>query len=106
MAAPWGVFHDSRRALVFVGDRVAWPSVVATITVGNRPLEVAVSPDGSRAYVANQSSGNVSVIDTAADSVVATIAVGLNPYGVAVSPDGSRAYVANQSSGNVSVIGL
>ncbi|MGA7384315.1 MAG: beta-propeller fold lactonase family protein [Methylocella sp.] len=56
------------------------------------------------AYVVNQSSNNVSVIDTATNppSVVATIPLGVNsPLGVAVAPDGKRAYVIG---GFVSVI--
>ena len=56
------------------------------------------------AYITNDGSGNVSVIDTATNSVTATITVGSAPEGVAVSPDGSTVYVANQHSNNVSVI--
>ena len=33
----------------------------------------------ARAYVANNASGNVSVIDTSTNSVVATVTVGSNP---------------------------
>ena len=57
-----------------------------------------------QAYVANEGSGTVSVIDTANDTVGATVTVGSYPIGVAVSPDGSRVYVANQNSKTVSVI--
>ncbi len=56
------------------------------------------------AYVANQSSNNVSVINTNTNLVVATIAVGTSPWGVAVNQAGSVAYVSNYNSGNVSVI--
>jgi hypothetical protein len=44
----------------------------ATIGVGLRPVAVAVSPDGTRAYVANSGSGSVSVINTASNQVTAT----------------------------------
>jgi YVTN family beta-propeller protein len=49
------------------------------------------------AYVANNSSNTVSVIDTATTppSVVATIPVGNGPSGVAVAPDGKHVYVTN-----------
>ena len=40
------------------------------------------------AYVTNEDSQNLSVIDTRTDSVVATIPVGTRPRGVKVSPDG------------------
>jgi YVTN family beta-propeller protein len=45
------------------------------------------------AYVANFSSGTVSVIDTATNVLVTTVPVGGNPHGVAITPDGAFAYV-------------
>jgi uncharacterized protein (TIGR03437 family) len=83
---------------------------VAEITVGKEPNGVAVSPDGTRAYVANTVDGTVSVISIdAANSyqqtgVVATIAVGTEPYGVALGPTGKKLYVTNSRSNSVSVI--
>lgn len=52
------------------------------------------------AYVANESSNNVSVIDTGATppSVTATVPVGSGPDGVAVTPDGTHIYVTNQGN--------
>jgi DNA-binding beta-propeller fold protein YncE len=41
----------------------------ATIPVGGGPFGVAVSPDGSKVYVANTVSNNVSVIATATNMV-------------------------------------
>ena len=40
-------------------------TVVATVAVGSGPFGVAITPDGTRAYVANSASNSVSVIDTA-----------------------------------------
>ena len=54
------------------------------------------------AYITNEESNTVSVIDTAINQVTATIPVNSFPFGVAVSPGGSRVYVA--ISGAVSVI--
>jgi YVTN family beta-propeller protein len=80
-------------------------TVVATVTVGVDPFGVAVTPDGTHAYVTNLSSNTVSVIDTATNTVeAAAVAVGTEPIAVAVTPDGKHAYVANLSSNNVSVI--
>jgi YVTN family beta-propeller protein len=56
------------------------------------------------AYITNQISNTVSVIDTATQTVVATVPVGESPDGVAVNLAGTRAYVANQDSDTVSVI--
>jgi YVTN family beta-propeller protein len=79
-------------------------TVIATIPVGVGPSGVAVTPDGSKVYVAN---GNtVSVISAATNTVIATIPVhgtGV-PRGVAVTPDGKKVYVANLSDNTVSVI--
>ena len=63
---------------------------------------MAITPDGTRAYVTNPDSNSVSVIDTATNSVVATIAVG--GFGVAITPDGTRAYVAGGGFNTVAVI--
>src|SRR6516165_8918255 len=50
--------------------------VVTTIEVGLAPSGVAVAPDGTKVYVANETvNGTVSVIDTATNAVSATIAV-------------------------------
>src|SRR6476620_5825394 len=59
------------------------------------------SPTGSGqdlAYVTNEDSQNLTVIDTRTDSVVATISVGTRPRGVKVSPDGKTVYVALSGS--------
>jgi len=84
-------------------------SVVSTIPVGQAPGEVAVSPDGRRAYVTNEDGNSVTVINLKTRRVSATIRVGTAPRGVAVSPDNRRVYVANnggdaQRLGTVSVI--
>jgi len=82
-------------------------TVVASIPDSLGPLQVGVTPDGTRAYVTNggfvfNSFGTtVSVIDTATNNVIAIIPVGFVPTGIAFTPDGARAYVANRNSGPV-----
>ncbi len=56
------------------------------------------------AYVANGSSDDVSVINTASSTVVTTIGVGDHPNGACISPDGSRAFVTNYEGNSVTVI--
>jgi len=58
------------------------------------------------AYVPNERSGTVSVIDTASDQVVATIKTGGKPRGIAATPDGRRLYVSDQPSGSLLVVDL
>ena len=48
-------------------------TVTATIPVGDGPYGVAVSPDGTLAYVTNYYDNTVSVISTASNTVTATI---------------------------------
>ena len=79
--------------------------VSATIPVGNFPVGVAVTPDGSKVYVTNFNNyGNVFVINTSTNIIIANVAVGQYPTGIAVSPDGRKVYVANGANNNVSVI--
>ena len=59
-------------------------TVIATITVGSAPVQVAVAPAG-QVYVTNYANNTVSVISGASNAVIATITVGLNPVGIAVS---------------------
>ena len=66
------------------------------IPVGDEPNGVALSPNGSRAFVANTVSGTVSVLSVNANGTpVATllqqIPVGTEPYGVALTPNGTQA---------------
>jgi YVTN family beta-propeller protein len=74
------------------------------VTVGTQPTGVAVA--ATRAYVANQGSNSVSVIDLTQNPpvVVATIPVGSQPDSAVLSANGARLYAANFGSGTVSVI--
>lgn len=92
-------------AVVVIDAGAASPTAGAIVSVGSFPEGVAVSPDGSRVYVANLNSSTVSVIDatTTQPTVTATLTVA-TPFGVAVSPDGSRLYVTSRDSNSVSVI--
>ena len=65
---------------------------------------MAVNAAGTRAYVANKASGDVSVIDTATNTVVATVPTGGGAHGVAVNPAGTRVYVARTGFDDVPVI--
>ena len=67
-------------------------------------MDVAVSPDGTRAYVTNNDSSSVSVIDIATLALIATINVGGCPRALALSPNGARAYVTNNCGDYLSVI--
>ncbi len=75
-----------------------------TVTVGAKPVDVAITPNGKFAYVANETDGTVSVILVASRSVVTTITVGKAPRGVAISPDGRTVWVTDSGDNDVRTI--
>src|SRR4029077_14517801 len=75
-------------------------TVIATITVGDDPNGIAITPNGNFVYVANFESANVSVISTSTNTVVATInTTGEAPLRVAISPNGNFVYVTDVNDG-------
>jgi YVTN family beta-propeller protein len=70
------------------------------------PLDIAVNPAGTRAYMANYKNNTVSVIDTAAGKIISTIPVTGTPYQVAVNPDGTKLYMIRDDWGGFYVIDL
>ncbi len=69
----------------------------------NLPFAAALSPDGSRLYVANAGSDDVSVLDAATGATLARLDTGHNPRGLALSADGLRLYVNNVLDGTLDV---
>ena len=65
---------------------------------------VTLSPDGSRAYVANIGSDTVTVVDCDDRRIVADPPVGESPEGIGVDPDTGEILVANQDDGMLSVV--
>ena len=77
---------------------------IATVPAGKALSDIAITPDGLRAYVTSPTTNSVNVLEIAATAFVGRIGVGLQPQGIAMLPDGSRAYVANTGSDALSVI--
>ena len=78
-------------------------------STGEEPNGVAISPDGTRVYVANTVAGTVSIFAVNRLRViwlrrVGDIPVGTEPYGLALTPNGKKLYVTNARSNTVSVI--
>lgn len=67
--------------------------IAGEVVVGDDPTDIAFNPSGTRAYVANQFSSNVGVVNVATNVQESTIPVTGNPFKVLVSPDGTRLYV-------------
>jgi YVTN family beta-propeller protein len=77
-------------------------AVIATLPVGVQPMGIAMTPDGVSAYVANQGSNSLSIIDTAQRTVIDIPYTCLGtpdckPTDIAISPDGTFALVTNFS---------
>jgi len=66
----------------------------ARVHVGFEPWDVALSPDGMRAFLPLSASGELAIVDLARGEVAARLAVGRLPRHVAVSPDGRTVAVA------------
>ena len=73
-------------------------------TGGSRPVDIALSRDGKRAWVSHGESGDVRVLDASTLDLLATIPVGPRAWWTASTPDGSRLYVTVGRAGEVAVI--
>src|SRR5204862_2580194 len=85
--------------------RPACPLSPPTLTTGEFPASLAVSPDGRSVYV--PASHNVYQYDLGADGTLspkspAAVGAGSVPYHVAVSANGRNVYVVNAGSGDIS----
>jgi len=74
---------------------------------GTDPVAVAISPNGSTAYVVDQTPANsVSEISTSTDAVIGTpisTGAGSAPDNIAISPDGTTGYVTDYGTSLVTV---
>jgi len=68
------------------------------------PLELLLSPDGTRLYVLCQGADEVRVLNSVSGAVLQTIPVGHVPRGFSLSPDARRLLVANSWDDTVTVI--
>lgn len=86
---------DSSTAYLFGGPG-PWPqisavatstkTITASLPVGEEPRDVALSPNGDKAYVTNEESDSVTVANTASNTVAATVPVGNQPIGLTITP--------------------
>lgn len=72
--------------------------------IGRDPRQAVMTADGTRVYVANSYSNDVSVVDPRSMMSLATIPAGLQPYALLLDENANRLYVTNYGSDNVDVI--
>lgn len=78
--------------------------VVQVLHAGSDPEQFALSPDGSKLFVANEDAATMSVVDVKSGAVVGRVPVGREPEGVGITPDGRWVLVTNESDNSVSII--
>ena len=86
---------DAGQVTRFNGTSTA---AAGTVAVGSTPTELAFNAAGTKAYVTNQFSDNVGIIDVASNTQTSTIPVTGDPFKVIVSPDGSTLYVTTNAN--------
>ena len=69
------------------------------------PIALALTADGRRLLVANQTAGSVSWVDPVAGRVVSELKTGDRPSGVAISPDGMTGVVAHWYGYDLAILG-
>ena len=79
----------------------------ARLAVGQRPRDLAFTPDGKSLFVSGENDASITVIDVSARRVRQTLHLtepGARPKGVAISPDGARVYVTTGRGSHVDVL--
>jgi DNA-binding beta-propeller fold protein YncE len=80
-------------------------SVVDQISTGQDVSHmVAVSTDGSRAFVANIGSGTTTVLDLTTRSKVGDVATGAGSEAIAITPDGGEVWIAAREAGSITIL--
>jgi hypothetical protein len=74
------------------------------IKVGANPQAIAITPDGSTAFVANYGSNSVTPISTAAGRPGPAVPVGQAPNSLAVTPGSTKVFVVGGDSDTVTAI--
>ncbi|MFQ5561958.1 MAG: YncE family protein [Parvularculaceae bacterium] len=96
------VTTEASKELVIV-DPDAGAVTAAIPTDQNVSHMVALSPDGTRAYVANIGSGSMTVVDLRAKKRIRNIKTAAGAEGIAVTPDGREVWVANRDDDTIMV---
>jgi YVTN family beta-propeller protein len=79
--------------------------ITGHVSVGGLPVDVKLSPDGTRFYIANQGpSGGVTMISARTLRIVGFIPTGAGAHGLAISRNTRDLYVSNRLAGTISVI--
>lgn len=90
----------------FQSAQATTPDTFFSTTVGIIPWGVALSPDGTKAYVANTGNSSVSEVNANTGNLIRTFPVGASPRALVVSADGREVFVVNYLGNSVTEIRL
>jgi len=76
------------------------------LSIGDRPQELALTPDGRTLLSLNAGTNTVSFIDPSSLFELNRVNVGMGPRSILIDPNGRRAYVFNTLSGTISVLDI
>ena len=79
---------------------------IRRIKVDPHPHGLAISPDGSRIYIASDRTGNFQVVDARTGTIVGQIPIGNDPNQMTLTSDGRFAYVPMRGEGRIAVVQL
>ncbi|MBL4719823.1 MAG: beta-propeller fold lactonase family protein, partial [Alphaproteobacteria bacterium] len=80
--------------------------VIAKVSVGNTPHQVAVSDTLGKMITSNTADNTISIIDLETLRAVATITLGDTPEHMEISPDGGVLAVGNIEAGTISLVSI
>ncbi|MDA0709639.1 MAG: beta-propeller fold lactonase family protein [bacterium] len=106
---PTGITISPNQQEIYVSEGFGFFSitplhtVVFSVPVGSRGKSV-LSPDGTRAYVTDESDDLIRVVDVVNGVTLDSVLVGNRPIDIDITPDGRKLYVVNQTDRNIAVI--
>ena len=114
---PTGMALDQRQGRAYVAlsgdDAIELIDVLSgepinrlRLNTGDRPQELALTPDGKTLLVVNKGTNTVSFVDPSSFVELKRIDVGREPNAVSIHPSGIRAFVFNTLSNSVSVVDI
>jgi YVTN family beta-propeller protein len=81
-------------------------TINGTVSVGTLPKNIFYEPVSKRMIVVNETSNNITVINSLTKSVVGTVSVGTQPHGIAFNPNTNDIFISNKGSNNISKFNL
>ncbi|MDH3328089.1 MAG: YncE family protein [Desulfobulbaceae bacterium] len=114
---PQGMALDQLNGIVYVANAgedtielisVTSMAIIGTIklSLGDEPIELALTPDGRTLLSVNRGSDSISIIDTRSMSERERLILDPDPEWVVAGKDGKRAYVLHTLSNTISIIDL